>query len=278
MQQFKSFTESNKAIKLDQTPKRVAVLGFPAYDTLKALGLEDLIVAAPKDLVPDYIHGVDSDVEDTESLHNPDLDVVRNANPDLIIATSRNAKCIDDLQEIAPVFKYATVSSSYWESFVEINRELAKIFDKENEFESQLAELDQLIKDIQDFNQDTNEETAMLMLSKGKFTAFDDESRFAFIFQELNFKPVSSFKDKAHGEALPADELEELDPDRIFVIDRTEVVAEGEDKQLLDKDAFQNTRAYKDGKVSILTPDLWYLGSGGLDASRLQLQEIKNSL
>ena len=36
----------------EQTPERVVVLGYSEYDTLKALGLEELVVGAPKKNVP----------------------------------------------------------------------------------------------------------------------------------------------------------------------------------------------------------------------------------
>lgn len=36
----------------EQTPERVVVLGYSEYDTLKALGLEELVVGAPKKTFP----------------------------------------------------------------------------------------------------------------------------------------------------------------------------------------------------------------------------------
>lgn len=36
----------------EQTPERVVVLGYLEYDTLKALGLEELVVGAPKKTFP----------------------------------------------------------------------------------------------------------------------------------------------------------------------------------------------------------------------------------
>lgn len=280
MKQFKSFTNSNATLELDKTPERVAVLGYSAYDALKALELEDKIVAAPKGLEPDYLGALSEDVKDTKDLHDPDLEAVKEAQPDLIIATSRNSKAIDQLEAIAPVFKYDTASAEYWESFNEVNGELAKIFEKEDKFSNLLGGLNDLIKQIQDKNADLDETTALIMLSKGDFTTFDDKSRFAFLFQELKFKPSKDVKDKAHGEVIPVSEIEDLNPGRIFVIDRTEVVTDeaDDDKDMLDKNALQNTDAFKNDKVHLLTADLWYLGSGGLEATRRQLEEILSHL
>lgn len=280
MKQFKSFTNSNATLELDKTPERVAVLGYSAYDTLKALELEDKIVAAPKGLEPDYLGALSEDVKDTKDLHDPDLEAVKEAQPDLIIATSRNSKAIDQLEAIAPVFKYDTASTEYWESFNEVNGELAKIFEKEDKFSNLLGGLNDLIKQIQDKNADLDETTALIMLSKGDFTTFDDKSRFAFLFQELKFKSAKDVKDKAHGEVIPVSEIEDLNPGRIFVIDRTEVVTDeaDDDKDMLDKNALQNTDAFKNDKVHLLTADLWYLGSGGLEGTRRQLEEILSHL
>lgn len=279
MTQFKSFVDSDSTLTLEEIPNRVAVLGYGAYDTLKALNLEKNIVAAPKGSAPDYIGQLSEDIVDTKDLHEPDVEALKQANPDLIIATSRNAKHIDQYEQIAPVFKYATASTAYWESFNEVNGELAKIFGKEDAFSAKLDELQSLINQIEIKNKTFDETTLLVMLSKGHFKAFDDKSRFAFLYQELKFNPVADFKDKAHGEEISVSELENLDPGRLFVIDRTEVVTDDEeDKDLLEKNPLQQTSAYKAGKVHLLTPDLWYLGSGGLQATQLQLEEILKAL
>lgn len=46
-----------------------------------------------------------------------------------------------------------------------------------------------------------------------------------------------------------------------------------DDKDMLDKNALQNTDAFKNDKVHLLTADLWYLGGGGLQATRRQLEK-----
>jgi len=279
MGKFKNFTKSNENIQLDTPPQRVVVLGYPAYDTLKVLGLEDSIVAAPKKAQPGYIGGIKEDVKDVESLHEPNLDVIKEANPDLIIGTGRAADSIPELEKIAPVFKYAAETYSYWNSFREINTELAKIFEKEDEVKQLIDQLDQHTKDVRDFNKDNPDRTLVLMLSEGNLKAFDKESRFSLIYEELGFNPVNEdFKAKAHGEEITYDQLEEIDPDRLFVIDRTAAITDDENKGMLVHSEIENTTAAKNNKLHVLTADLWYLGGGGLDSTSLQVQEVKQAI
>lgn len=279
MEDFKAFTKSNEKIKLDTPPTRVVTLGYPAYDTLKVLGLEDTIVAAPKQAIPEYLGGIKENVKDVGSLHEPDLDVIREVNPDLIIGTARAADSIPDLEKIAPVFKYATETYPYWDSFRKINTELAKIFEKEDEVNQLIEQLDQHTKAVRDFNKENPDRTLVLMLSKGDLKAFDDKSRFSLIYEELGFKPVSDdFKTKAHGEEITYDQLAEIDPDRLFVIDRTAAITDDENKEMLDHSEIENTTAAKNNKLHVLTADLWYLGGGGLDSTSLQIQEVKQAI
>jgi len=281
MGKFKNFIGPNGNIQLETPPNRVVVLGYPAYDTLKVLGLEDSIVAAPKKDQPDYIGGIKVDVKDVGSLHEPNLDVIKEVSPDLIISTGRASDSVSDLEKIAPVFNYAAETYSYWSSFREINTELGKILEKEDQVKQLIEQLDQHTKGVHDFNKDNTDRTLVLMLSKGNLKAFGKESRFSLIYEELDFTPVSAtFKAKAHGEEISYDQLAEIDPDRIFVIDRTAAITDDEDenKEMLNHSEIENTMAAKNNKLHVLTADLWYLGGGGLDSTSLQVQEVKQAI
>lgn len=281
MKEFESFTETNKDIKLDKVPERIVVLGYPAYDTIKTLGLENNIVATPKEIIPNYIDEVNEDAKDVESLHEPNIEKIKEANPDLIIGTDRASGSIEKLEKIAPVFKYATTNAAYWDSFTEINQELGRVLDKEALAAELIDEIDQEAEKIRQYNQEHQERTLLLMLSKGSLKAFDGTSRFAIMSDVFNFKPVrEDFKSAPHGEEISYDELVDVDPERIFVIDRTEAITddEKEDKDLLDSSKLKETEAAKNNKLTKLTADLWYLGGGGLDSALLQVQEVAKAL
>lgn len=279
-QTYESFIEEGKTLSLDGIPERIAVLGYPDYDTIKALGLESAIVAAPKSKVPAYIGQIADDVVDTEDLHQPNLEAIASSQPDLIIATGRSKEAISDLEEIAPVFLYETTAESYWKQFRDINAELGKMLGKEEEVDKLIQDIDQRAKVIQDYNDSHDCENSLtLMLSDGEYRDFSKHSRFAFIYQYLKFGVIGHAEtDSAHGDEISLDDIASYNPERIFVIDRNKAVSNEDDQELMDHDILQDTQAAKDAHIYELTADLWYLGGGGLESTQIQLDEVAESI
>lgn len=279
-QSFRSFIGSDTYFNLSQQPERVAVLGFPDYDSLKALGLEGKIVAAPKGNIPAYIGQMPNSIIDTEDLHQPNLEAIRASQPDLIIASGRARASIDALEKIAPVFMYETTREDYWKTFREVNLELAKIFGKEKKVQDLIQQIDDQAQDIQDYNASHSGQTTLtLMLSQGEYKDFSKHSRFAFIYQYLNFDALGQLETKSsHGDHISAQAINDLDPERIFVIDRNKAIQSDDNQSLLQDDLLKETQAYKNGRVYELDAALWYLGGGGLASTLLQIEEISKSL
>lgn len=133
------------------------------------------------------------------------------------------------------------------------------------------------------------------MLNEGNLAAQGEDGRYGFIYSELGFKPTSleipeekhggSNKSKGnrggsnpHGSGLSYESIAEINPDLIFVIDRS--LAIGGDtsvnSDLLNNDLLQTTQAGKDKKIITLTSDLWYLSGGGLESIKMMIEETAN--
>lgn len=266
---------------LEASPSKVVVLGYAEYDTLRTLGLKNIIVGAPKSNTPAYIGEVLESITDIGSLKEPNVEEIATLAPDLIIANGRTAELVSELEKIAPVFVFSIDTNNYWESFVEQNIALATLFDKTEEAANEIAELETLVTSVKTKNDANEEKTLMLMLNEGNISAFSVNSRFSLIYKVLGFKPVDAeIEDSRHGQAMSYEGILSLNPERIFYIDRT--VAIGGDtsssEAFEEQELLKQTIAGKNGNITALSSDLWYLGGGGLESVRKQIEEIAEIL
>lgn len=117
--------------------------------------------------------------------------------------------------------------------------------------------------------------------NEGKMAAFGAKSRFSFLYQTLKFKPTdTTFEDSRHGQEVSFESVKEINPDILFVINRT--LAIGGDNSsndgVLENALIAETPAAKNGKIIQLTPDLWYLSGGGLESTKLMIEDIQKAL
>lgn len=120
-----------------------------------------------------------------------------------------------------------------------------------------------------------------ILLNEGKMAAFGAKSRFSFLYQTLKFKPTdTTFEDSRHGQEVSFESVKEINPDILFVINRT--LAIGGDNSsndgVLENALIAETPAAKNGKIIQLTPDLWYLSGGGLESTKLMIEDIQKAL
>lgn len=72
--------------------------------------------------------------------------------------------------------------------------------------------------------------------------------------------------------------VSELNPDVLFVLNRTLAIGGDNSKAdaLMKNELIQATNAVKNNKVVNLTSDLWYLSGGGLESTKLMLQDLQH--
>ncbi|WIK66398.1 siderophore ABC transporter substrate-binding protein [Globicatella sanguinis] len=262
----------------EQTPERVVVLGYSEYDTLKALGLEELVVRAPKKNVPAYLGALPEQITDIGSLKEPNSETIAELAPDLIIATGRTAALAEELKQIAPVFVNRIDNANYWESFKSTNLNLATIFNQTEKAEAVIKSLEEKVEQVKQTVADQNQTTLVLMLNEGNLSAFSANSRFALIYQVLGFKAVDdSVEDGTHGQEMSYEGVLSLNPERIFYLDRTATIGGDKTKNadFLTNELIAQTTASQHDAINALTSDLWYLAGGGLGSLSLQIDEIE---
>lgn len=269
-------------------PQKIVVLDYGVADSLRALGKEDTIVGMPKDSLPTYLKDLKDkkEIANVGNLREVNLETVAELEPDLIILSSRTQDQQAEFEKIAPAIYFETSTSDYLNSVKTNATELAKLFGDEavKEAESKLADIDTLVQTAQDKNKDTQLTTLTVLLNEGSMAGIAPDGRYSFIYKTLGFQPTDlkleentqGNQGRSHGSSLSLESVSQINPDIIFVVDRTLAIG-GDDTQnsdILNNALIQETNAGKNKKIITLTPDLWYLSGGGLESTKLMFEEV----
>jgi iron complex transport system substrate-binding protein len=265
-------------VKVKKNPEKVVVFDFGVLDTLDRLGTN--VTGLPQMNVPSYLEKYKSgDYENVGSLQEPDFEKLSEIQPDVIFISGRQAKLYDKFSEIAPTVYMAVDTKNYLVSFSNNMKLLGQIFDKEDEVE---AELENIQKQIDSVKAKAGDKKALIILTTGgKVSAYGKGSRFGLIHDVLGVQAVDpNLKaDTPHGQNVSFEYIAEQNPDYLFVIDRDAVV-EGKPtaKQTIENALVKKTKAYQNGHIVYLDPNYWYLSGGGLTSVSEMIKQVEQGL
>lgn len=268
--------------ELEQSPKRVVVIGFGPLDALDNFGIDPVAVSNASHL-PSYLSKYSKEnYTSAGSLFEPDFEVIYMQKPDLILVGPRGSAKYEELSEIAPTVVFAAKEGEgYWEGTQAQWRNIGKIFNIEDKVEQKIETLDAQFKAIRDYNQ-TNNNDALTILSIGdNISAFGAKSRFGAIYNDFGFiETVKNIKTGTHGDVISYEFIREADPKNILVIDRNSLHAKPSQdlRKSMGNDLVKATTAYKNQKITFLDIDAWYLAMSGVTATEKMVNEIKNTV
>ena len=271
-----SVTDVTGEKEIPYQPERVVVYDFGMLDTMNALGLSENIIGAATNNVPAYLKDTVSEMENVGTLKEPDMEKLITLSPDLIIISGRLADFSEQLQEIAPVLQLSVDQTDYWGSVQHNIQVIADVYGVDAE--PKVTELESEIADLKEKTTAFKEEEALLLLvNDGAISAFSSGSRFGQIFDVFGFTPVNAeIETSTHGQTIGYEGILEINPDILFVIDRSQAIQvdTAENLQLLDNAFITKTNAAQNERIIVLSPDLWYLSGGGLESTHLMVEEI----
>lgn len=260
-------------------PTRVVLTSHAAADTLDQLELEDRVVGLPRTgAFPDALSTYSGDAyTDIGSLKEPKMDVIAELGPDLVLFGNRT-RALEP--EFAKITDRVIAGDPDTTDTIASNRakveEIAGLFGAGDKAMQELAELDAKVAATRAKAEGAG--TALvLMTSGGKVTGYGPGSRFDVLFNELGMTPAGELEAEAsHGAPLSWEQIAELNPEHVFVIDRDATIgAEGEAATaLLDNPVFNRTAAATNGNVHLLNGQNWYLVGGGLGVLGAMIDEI----
>lgn len=264
-------------------PTRVVLTSHAAADTLDELDLEDRVVGLVKTGVfPEALDAYAGDeYTDIGSLKEPKMDVIAELGPDLILFGNRTRAMEPEFAKISDQVMAGDPDTA---ETIASNRakveEIAALFGAEDKAADELAEIDEMVTETRAKAEGAG--TALvLMTSGGKVTGYGPGSRFDLIFNELGMTPAGELESEgSHGAPLSWEQIAELNPDHVFVIDRDAAIgAEGEAATaLLDNPLFNRTNAATNDNVHFLDGQNWYLVGGGIGVLESMIDEIDSAV
>ncbi|MDR0697580.1 MAG: ABC transporter substrate-binding protein [Christensenellaceae bacterium] len=285
-------------------PTSVAIYDYGVLDILDSvgfdtLGIEKLAVPNKDGLPADLASYKERDnVISAGSLFIVDLDVLDLIQPELIILGGRSfgrkadnsavtaaekEELVNEAYEKFPnaTFIKLSVNSSNSSLLSDMQRNayaLARIFNNV-EIAIKYKAIDDGMDEIQ-AKAKASGKTALfgMMVDQTTFSVFNVNSRFDMLYEEFGFTPVDpqavAWGD-AHGLNARCEYVLDKNPDLIFILDRSATIGTGAGYENFLADAsIQQTEAYKNDNIYLLTGEAWYTMTGGFTAAERMIEDI----
>ncbi|RIY33703.1 hypothetical protein CJP74_01075 [Psittacicella melopsittaci] len=264
-------------------PQRIVVLDLSIADNLLALGQQHRVVGiADSKFFPAYLSKVytDAKYKNVGLLVQPNLEAIAELKPDLIVTSGRQAKFLDQLKQIAPVY-VATLDDTKQSYSIDAN--LLAV----GKFTGQEAKAQELAKDldakIEALNKLASGKNALVLLTNDrKMSGFGPESRYSIVYKDFGFKPAGQIADAKgrHGVEVSYEFIQKTNPQFIFVVDRSAALTDAKDnaKNTLNNPLVNSTDAAKNNAIVYLDSKVWYLAYGGYYSTVEMINELSNAI
>ena len=267
-------------VTISQTPTNIAVFEAAAIDTLNQLGVK---IAGSPDVsktLP-YLKAATENAVNIGTFFEPNFETLSSLKPDLIIVGSRTAKKVDELKNIATIIDMTAPAGVNTIQAGLNNIEIyGKLFNKEAEAAKLKAELENLLAETKAAVKGKGN-GLIVLINGGKMSAFGDVGRLGWVHSALEIplaKTDVNAKGSNHGTPVSFEYLQKVNPDWLFVLDRTAAIGEeGKTAQeVLDNALVHQTKAWKNGHIIYLSSSA-YLAAGSVEQMRLDLNNIKQA-
>lgn len=291
---IKSMNANKELVDLEvpYNPQRIAILDMPALDIIDSLGLGDRVVGSAKVTI-EYL--TDYNPDDSEgkianlgSVKNADLEQVAACAPDIIFIGGRLSASYEALSEIAPVV-YLSVDyeKGVVQSTADNAKMIASIFGKEAEIDAKMDGFQTRIDALKNVLNGKN--ILLSMYNNNAMSIMDTESQLNILAKELggnNLGETVGEVDKAtHGEDASWETIVSLNPEYMFVLDRSTATGAAEEgvlgaAEVIENDLIKELDVYKNGKIVyfIEHANVWYTSTGGIQALDTMLSDLEEAL
>lgn len=279
----------HEVVEIPVNPKRVVVMDYGALDVMQQLKLENHIVAIAKgqgaSFLPDRLKSFkNSKYKNLGNPGQPNYDELAKSKPDVIFASFRQAhtKTLEEMKKAAPNAKIVFISpqnDDYIASIKNNTKNIGKIFEKQKETKKLVTQLDDKVAETK--KRVGDESVLFLNVDDKGLKTYGSTGRFGgFLNQDLGIKHADKqMKANSSGILISNEYLNEINPDKLFVIDRTKK-ANGQSKtipQSLQNDVIKNSKAIKNDDVTLFEANSWFFGEGGIGLTIDQLKQIQNA-
>lgn len=269
-------------VTVPKNPKKIVVIDYGILDTMQMLGVLDdknIKLALPNGIKPAHLKKYEKNALEVGSLFEPNFEKIYEFAPDLIILGGRGVKSYKELSRIAPTLYYLPDYNNFGADTIKAARDIGLIFGKETQAKTAIKAVQDLREKAKQTAKNTSKKLLFVLTNDGKISAYGRGSRFGFVLSDLGFSSIDeSIKSSRHGQSINYEFISEKNPDILLYVDRTKVVGGSTlGSQTLDNKLVKASKAGKNGKIIALSPDIWYLTQGGLNAYKICIQEVLNA-
>lgn len=250
-----------------------------ALDTLVALGQKAQVLAVPKAGLPDYLQEVAAGLPDAGSLKQPDMDVLRELQPDLILVSGRQGEAIPELSRIAAIRNVGLTEGNYRDSVENRVMGLAALYGQASLAREQL---DSLWRYVQQRRSELSGNLKVVVVTHngGRFSLRQEPVVSELLGLRMpaipeTVEPVTRGNRTFYP--VTAEDLAAMAPDIVLVVDRSAAIGQTPLAPATLQTALDEAGA-GDTAVRVLDPALWYLSGGGLQSLRLQVDEAADAV
>lgn len=268
--------------KVPYAPQRIAALDLAALDILDSLGLGDKVVGIPKKSSVSYLTSYieNSEIVNLGSVKEVDMEALNSLEPDLILIGGRLASEYENLSRIAPTVGVQIDHEGGYLTSTRSNVEnIASLYGKADEAERIFADFEARIEVLRTAAEGKTSITGLV--TSGSLSTLGNGSRCSLITNEVGFENAADDVNATHGDTASFELLLDKNPDYIFVLDRdTAINSEGAKvaKEVMDNEIVHKTNAYQGDQIVYLTPDVWYLSEGGIQATDTMLKDLESGI
>lgn len=241
-------------------PQKAVVIDWSTLDTLQQLGVT--VQGTPSNTAPELLKQYrDGDFIRAGSLFEPDLEVLQNTQPDLIITGRRAQGQYAEVAKFGPTIDVTPDPKDLLGSLERNTRLLGQIYAREAEAEALISRLEASVQELRKLTAEQGN-GLLVLTTGGRMAAFGSGTRFGMIHDVFGLpQAVDNLQVGRHGHSVSFEFLLEANPDWLFVMDRDAAIGrEGvAAAQLMDNELIKATTAGQKGQIVYLDPVSWYL-------------------
>ena len=250
-------------VDLPINPHPIAVYDMTLMQDLAALGVP--VDGLPDNLRLDNLKAADTpESKKIGTLFEPDMEALNEMQPKAILVGSRMAEKYDTLSQMAPTLDLTLDTANIYESSKQRLADLGRLFGKADKAQVLQKDIDDAIEKAKTAS--AGKGNGLVVLVNGnKISTYGADSRFGFIHTVFGIPAADSQIEEArHGQPVSFEYLQKINPDWLFVLDRTSAIGEEGDGAdvVLDNPLVHQTTAWKNDNIVYLSPDS-YLAFGG---------------
>lgn len=255
--------------KILANPNPIAVYDMTALQNLTALGVA---VQGFPDIKDERAFMLNLKAKDAPATHpigslfEPDLESLHALKPQAVFVGSRMADKSEELAKIAPTYNLTIDTNDVYVSTKQQLTDFGKVFGKTAEAEKLIGEIDTAIADAKKAVEGKGNGLAIL-INGNKMSAYGKNSRYGYLHTAFGIPMADAEVNKneeRHGQPISFEYIQKIDPDWLFVLDRTSAVGEEgvSAETVLNNPLMHNTKAWKNKQIVYVSPDS-YLAFGG---------------